>query len=494
MTTLSQSSAILLSVFLLTCLLRYGFHFGMARLLTTGQYGMLGVGEGLLAIMMVFSCLGFPWTVTKFVADGRHDVLKSALLGNLLLAGLVSSLLYLGFKLGFINLEAYYEPILLLIITATMVTAAGSIYGGTLRGLFRFKQFGVTGAAQALALVVAGFSLVYWGLGAIGAMAGYALGGFVSAAIALYYVRGFKVWHGAWMSREVYLFTLPLLLGIVGTQLLMNIDILGIKAFSLGASDVMAGYYKAVLVLARIPVLIVTAMMGAFLPFMSRYSDDKERVKMYSLMMIKYVFIFILPVYLALFTIPSQIITLIFPDAYAGGGDALRIISVGMFLLALITILATSFQAVAKPELVAMILAPAVALQVALLYLFIPKYGLVGAAAATTLSCVLGLSALLFKYARAFSPGVSFSGIASLIVACLLQGGLLMFFPTDNKLMVLVSLVVSYALYLLALSLFRFLNSVDVQFIFSGILPENSKLLKRMTRVIARLNSIGGQH
>jgi O-antigen/teichoic acid export membrane protein len=493
MMPLSLGSAFLLGAFILVSLLKLGFSLGMARLLDPAQYGMLGVGEALMMVLFLVIGSAFPWAVMRLMAVGRRDVVKSSLVGNLIVAVLACSLLYALFKLDVLRLSGGYLAVLVAVWASVVVGAAANVYTGALQGLFRFKQAAIIRCIDIVILLVLGFPLVALGYGAAGAMAGYVVGGVVSLFLAMYWVRDIGLRRGELVNRELYSLAFPLFLGVVGTQLLMNIDILGIKSFSPVASDVMAGHYKAVLVLARIPVLVVTALMGAFFPFISRYSGVREKVRVYSSRMLKYVFVFILPISLALVVVPARTITVLFPDAYAAGGDALRVLSVGMFLLTLITIMGTLFQAVGRSKLVAAVLTPAVLLQIGLLYLLVPRYGLTGAASATTVSCCLGLSVLLFKYARAYVPEFKLSGVAKVAVACLLQGTLLYFFPMGNRALVVIALVLSYGLYLLVIGVLRFLEPADIRFILCGMLPKDSRFLRGATRFVSTLNGAGAR-
>ncbi len=491
--TLAQGSTILIVSFIIASVLKYGFHFSLGRLLDPADYGMLGIGEAILGVLALFIGAAFPLTVTRYLSRGKYGVIKASMLGNFLIGLIVCSLLYAFFTSGSLKLEGSgYHYIIIVVIAAVLIMSFGNVYVGALQGAFRFKEVGILRCVNGLALVVVGILLAVTGFGAAGAIMGYVLAALLTLGLGAYYSKALKPLGGKWIDSRLYLFATPLFIGILGTQLLMNVDILGVKFFSPDAvSDVLAGYYKAVIVWARIPVFMIMAMIGAFFPFISRYTSDREKVESYSSKFIKYAFIFIFPVNLTFMFIPTKVITLLYPEAYAQGGNALAILSLGMFLVVLITILATVFQAADKPTLPAMVLGSAVVFQIVLLYILVPRYGIAGAAMSTTISCALALCVLGLQYIQSYSTHLKPLNLGKIALASLLLVGFIALFPLQNKGLVLLCMVVGYALYVFTLIVLRFFQVDDAQSILSGILPSSNKLHIMTVKVVSVLNGIG---
>jgi len=487
--TLARGSLYLLVALAAGVALRYGFNFAIARILEPSAYGMFGVGDALLMILNLFVLSAFPWAVARFIAAGRRDVLKASLVGNFALGLLVCGALYGSYALGVVRLESAYLPIVLTVMAATMLLSIANVFVGAAQGTFRFGVVALLRLVVPISLPAVGVCLGLLGAGAPGVMLGYLVGAVITVLLGACYFRGLKFWRGRWVDGEVYLFTGPLLLGVLGTQLLMNVDILGVKFFSEGVvADELAGYYKAVLVLARFPAVLIVALMGAFFPFVSRDAVLEERVRGYSIRLLKYSFVFIFPLCLIIAVMPSQVITLVFPSDYAQGATALVVLSFGMFLLGLATILASFLQALGKATFPAIVLGTAVVLQVVLLSLLVPRYGTTGAAAATSISSGLSLVMLMARYVRIYRPEVRFADFAKLGVSSLVLVAFLFLFPLWNKGLVVCGAAVGYGLYIVVSIVLRWFNSTDATLILSGFLPKDSSIVNRAVSAVAVLS------
>jgi stage V sporulation protein B len=491
--TLSRGSSILIGAFLIGTLLTFAFTVSMGWLLTPAGYGMLGVAQALLGIGGLFTSNAFPWVVAKFMAEpARQDkpaIFKSSLLANVGLACLLCLLLYLSYEFRWLPLENVYQPLIIVIIIYVLIASVGAIYRGSLQGLLKFKQVGIVNCVQPVLLLTASVTLVSLGFGASGAISGFAIGALVSLIFLLYYTRDQRLWKGSpWVNKEVYTFALPMFLGVMGAQFLMNVDILGVKFFIPGMSDTMAGYYRASLAISRMPVFFIITIMGAFLPFISYYASNRKMVNSYSAKMVKYVLIFILPLCLAIFVIPESLITLIFPESYIAGASALRILSIGMLLLALSYIYASVFQGVGKPKIPAFIMLGAIAIQIVCLYLLVPRYGLIGAAVSTTSACSLAFILLQYMHAKHFGFGFNVTDLGKTLLASIALSPVLYFFPMPSRALTVVGLVCGLGIFFTILVVTKVLHHTDADILLSGLLDEESRFRSKVVNLVRILN------
>ncbi len=445
-TTLSRGSAIIISSFTVSAVLNFAFAVSMGWLLTPAGYGMLGVTQAVMAIVGLFVISAFPWVVTKFMAElSREDnstIFKSSMIANIGLAFLLCLLLYLSYKLTLLPLGNEYQPLIIVVIIYTLMTSVTFIYQSSLQGLFHFKQLGIVRCISPVILLITSIILVLLGFSVLGAMIGYVIAALISLILYAYYTRDQKLWKGgSWINKEVYTFALPMFLGVMGTQFLINVDVLGVKFFMPGVSDVMAGYYRASLAISRMPVFLIIAIMGAFLPFISHYASNKEGVKNYSAKTVKYALIFILPISLVTFAIPGSLITSIFPQSYIAGAQALRILSVGMFLLVISYIYSSVFQGVGRPNVPAIIMLGAIAIQVAGLYLLVPRYGLTGAAVSTTSASFFSFILLQYAHSRHYGFSFKIRDLGKVALASITLLFILYFFPLSSRILTVVSLI-----------------------------------------------------
>jgi len=492
-TTLSQGSIILIVAFFISVVLTFAFAVSMGWLLNPSEYGMLGVTQALIAIIGLFITAAFPWVTAKFMAEpARQDkptVFKSSLIANLGLACLLCLLLFLGYRFRWLPLGHDYQSLMIVIIIYVLIASIGAIYRGSLQGLLKFKQVGIVNCVQPISLLTASVVLALLGFGVLGAITGYIIAALISLVFLLYYTRGqgFLI-DGSWKSKEVYSFALPMFLGIMGAQFLMNVDILGVKFFIPGISDIMAGYYRASLTISRIPVYLITAIMVAFLPLISYYASNKQRVNYYSVRTVKYALIFILPLCLTIFVIPKSLIVFIFPESYIAGATALRILSIGMFFLALSYIYASVFQGVGKPKIPAFIMLGAIAIQIVCLYMLVPRYGLAGAAVSTTSACSLAFILLQYMHAKHFGFGFSVTDLGKITLASVALVPVLYFFPMPGRALTVVGLLCGLGVFFAILIVTKVLHHTDADILLSGVFDKESRFRAKVVNLVRILN------
>ena len=462
----------MLVVFVISALLNYSYNIAMGWLLLPDQYGILGVAISLLSILSLFVTSAFPFTVAKFLSEDNENsvkqrVFKSSLAGNLIIALLISFIFYALYGLRIIHLDGSYSPFVLLIIVGLVFSSIGGVYASALQGMFRFKKFGFVGIVSTLAKLIFAILLVSLGFGAMGAFSGIIFGTIAGLILAVIFSSDFKYWKTqGWADKKIYSFAVPMFFGTFFMTLLMNLDILGVKFLSESIlSDTLTGYYRSALILAELPVFAVGALLGTMFPYISKYSSDNNN---YSNKTLKYAVLIICPVSIALFAIPSSIIALVFPPSYAAAADALGLLSLGMGLFVVITALSGIFQAMHRPRVPAIILMLSIVVDIIALIFLVPKYGIIGAAASTTIACIIGFLGLAGAYLKYEFIKFDLKNVLKILISYILFGTFVFILPHDTKLMTLVDLSVSSIMYLLVLFFLKLLNEGDIKMIMSG--------------------------
>jgi O-antigen/teichoic acid export membrane protein len=492
----SKNSFIMFFVFAITAASNYFYNVSMGWFLTPEQYGILGVSISFTLILSLFITSAFPLTSTKYISGNyaeniKHQVFKSSLVVNILIGILVSLIFYLTFSTQIIDLGSDYSLLVLGVVFATITSSAMVIYQGLLQGVFRFKSFGLANIVTVLGKLFSALLLVSQGYGAFGALMGIPIGNLLTVIIVIYLARDFKFWKTkGWADSSVYFFALPMFFGTLGTTMLLNIDIIGVKFLTDGMlSDTLAGYYRASLILAQLPIFLVGAMMGVLFPYISKYADNE----VYPLKSIKYAAVFILPLSVTIAAIPESIISLIFPDVYIQAAPALQIISLGMGFLVMTMVVTQIFQARHAPRIPAIVLPLAVVIEIIALLLLVPSYGIEGAAFSTTIGCAFAFVVLIALYVNNYQLSYNYSMVVKTIVSLTFLAGSLMFFPHATLVDLLVDILLSGILYIFLLSLFNILIEEDLEIVLLG-LPSNIYILKvaEPTKVILRkLNNLG---
>jgi len=354
-----------------------------------------------------------------------------------------------------------------LIIFGLVFSSIGRVYASALQGMFRFKKFGLVGIISTLTKLISAVLLVSIGFGAMGAFSGIIAGTIAGLMLAVIFSSDLKFWKTqGWADKKIYSFALPMFFGTFFMTLLMNLDILGVKFLSEKVlSDTLTGYYRSALILAELPVFAVGALMGAMFPYISKYSSSNNN---YSNMTLKYVVLIICPVSIALFAIPSSMIALVFPSSYAAAADALGLLALGMGLFVVITALSGIFQAMHHPRVPAILLMISIVIDVVCLFFFVPRYGILGAAASTTIACTIGLLCLTIAYFKYGFIELDLIKGLKILISFIIFGSLVFILPHHTKLLTLVDLLFSSILYVLVLFLFRLLKDEDKKLILSG--------------------------
>lgn len=470
-------------VFAIGAALNYIYNISMGWLLPPDQYGILGVAISFLLILSIFVNSAFPLAVSKFLSEDnpesmKHRVFKSSLIGNVCIALVASFLFYVIYASGVLRLDISFDPFIISIIFALIFSSIGGIYTSALQGMFRFKKYGLLNIAVIITKLVSAVLLVLLGFGALGAFFGLVAGTMIGLLLGVAFISDFKYWKtGGWADRRLYSYALPMFFGLLFMTLLMNLDLLMVKFLSEKAlSDTLAGYYRSALILAELPVFLTGALMGAMFPYISRYSSNNSN---YSNKTLKYAVLLICPLSIALSVISSSMISLVFPSSYAAAADAMGILALGMSFFVIITVLSGIFQAMHNPKIPAIVLFISVVVDVfALLYL-VPRYGILGAAASTTIACGAGMLGLSAAYLRYGFLRFDYLKAIKVVLSLILFGLFIFIFPHGTKLLTLLDLMISGALYIAILFIFGLLNSEDVNMILSGLHLDKEKIWKK---------------
>ncbi|WP_445475516.1 oligosaccharide flippase family protein [Methanococcoides methylutens] len=481
--------------FFVGALLNYAFNVIMGWMLTPAQFGMLGVSASFLLILSLFVTSAFPLTTTKFIS-GKHDVvtkhrvLKSALMANFGIAILLSIVFYVGYKTDIINLGASYNLLVICILLATIFTAMSVIYISILQGTFRFRSFALIGITTIFAKLMSGVILVKMGLGALGAVLSFPISVLIGLSLAVLLTKDFTFWKTkGWSDSNIYFFALPMFFGTLGTTLLMNINIIGVKFLTeVALSDALSGYYRAALILAQLPIFIVGALMSVLFPYISTHQENDR----YTSKSIKYGALFIIPLTLVIAAVPEAFITVMFPAEYIASAPALSIVSIGMGFLVMTMIFTNIFQARNVPRVPAIVLPLAVMIEIILLIALVPSYGIVGAAGSTAIACSIGCIVLAGLYVRTYKLKMEYTSIVKTLVSFSILLLALYNLPHMGLFPLVGSLTLSGIIYLLVLAGFGLLTEEDASIFLDGM-PEHKAItpIAEMTSmVIRKLNRV----
>jgi O-antigen/teichoic acid export membrane protein len=374
----------------------------MGRFLGPGAFGEVQIAFSIMTVSATIALLGFREGVPRFMTrfESASDVRGAWITGTgltVVLTAIVMVALVLNVeRLVDRFLEPSTPPELLVVFIATLpffigleIAVAGirgrenTIYRTYSRDLI----YNVLRLALIAVLLVAGYGIIAMGVA-------YLASALVAFVVALWLFNRLFPIRGAFetRTREMLVFSFPLVLSSMVSILLAQIDTLMIANF-LPASQ--AGIYNAAWPLARAVGVIVSSFGFLFLPLMSRLDAGgqyEEINRMYKLTS-KWVFVVTFPALLTLVAFADDLL-LVFGPGYTPGAAALAILALGSFTSASFGRCQDALSAFGYTRYIFGVNAIAGVLNVLLNavlitgYGAVPDLGITGAALATAISTV----------------------------------------------------------------------------------------------------------
>ncbi|MBI5355644.1 MAG: flippase [Candidatus Aenigmarchaeota archaeon] len=261
------------------------------------------------------------------------------------------------------------------------------------------------------------------GYDVIAAVLGYSIGIVSSAFVALYFVhRKLLSLSGKWsfdkkIAASILSYSWPLALSAFLLSVVIQLDTIMLGHF-LSERDV--GLYNAALPTAQIVIMVPAALGSLLLSTMTALytSGKKKETESIYKSVTKWLFAFTVPITLLLVMFSREIMLVFFGIDYIDGSLPLRILAVGIMVSGVFYPSNDIINMLKKTKTQLYAAASSLAITVALNYILIPKFGLSGAAAATSFSLIF-LSLFLLFFSHRYSGLNPFvKSIAKPFVAC----------------------------------------------------------------------------
>lgn len=465
----TRNSAILIGAYISTSLLNYTFGVVLSWFFSPEQFGVLGVAQSLLLLVALVVGSGFTWTAAQdFAVNGINEStrrrFRSAFLANSVLGLILAIGVWYIYFTGWLPLGAAYQRVIPLVGLTTFLLAVRSVINGAARGLYRFTPVALNLVGEVAVKVAFGLALVAAGVGVEGVMVAFTLGAAASLVHSLWIVRSAKLFQGrGWFDRLTLVNTGPLFVGMLGTALMLNLDVLGLKLLSpAGQGDHLAGLYQAAIILARTPVFIAQALTLVLFSYAAGQrgdlQDPSQKFIPYGRSALKSWLRLLVPGALVLILAPQSALSLFFPEQYHAALVPLQVGAAGGLLLALSTLLIGVYQAEGKRRQPAIASGIAVIVQIISLILLVPALGTMGAAISLLLAgavSLIGLAPLIWSEIK---PPLTAKGvwhrssqINRNLLPLLTLSMLLIFLPDGNRLIAVLKLSTAGLAYLLSL-------------------------------------------
>jgi O-antigen/teichoic acid export membrane protein len=234
------------------------------------------------------------------------------------------------------------------------------------------------------------FIFVLFGFGVKGAVGGY----IAAAAAGLLVARGLcnitKI-DAKFSLKKILIFSFPIVLFSIATSLLLNVDLLFIKAIL--QNNKLTGFYAAAANLARPVWLLAGAISGVLLPSvsMSSFNNDIALTKKYINQAMRYTLMLLMPLAFIINGTADGFVQLLYSSKFLASGEPLGILIIGFLIFSLFYICSTFITAIGKPGLSLSFILIVVPIDIVLNLILIPAHQILGAAIATSIAFLIGL-------------------------------------------------------------------------------------------------------
>ncbi len=440
-------------------------NFGLGRLLGPSAYGQFGVVYAVATILNLLLTPGIMQSVSKFCASRRQSAesIAGSVLRQQLIVSMVVAVAYyfIAGSIAVLLRDASLASFMRILAPLVIIYSLTAVYGGYLTGIGRFGlQAGqlITYSASRLILT---FAFAYF-FSLAGAIAALPLAAFAALA---YFVIVSKLSFSSARTLGVYKFALPITAFVALISVFQSVDLFIVKA--LLQDNALAGYYTAAGSVARIPYFVLTALGMVMLPAVAGRIASGQHAGAFVRDAFRYVLIILLPATAVIAATARPLVMLLYRSEYVAAAYPLAILSVGMAALTLAYLFAVIINAAGRPVISASTAVGMVALSVAINITLIPKYGLAGAAAATTFASFASAAILfLVVHSKVGSP-FSFLSLARISAASAVVLAIALRINLQNKFLLPLLYAFLGAVYLLALFILRELRKDDFRRLLS---------------------------
>ena len=494
------------------------YRFVMSRLLDTAGYGILGLTLPFQNLLTITANGGLPPAIAKYVAQysalEQDDMVRQIIVTALkivVFTGTIGAVL-MYILAGYIAIDWWHKPEALLPLQIVAIMAPFSVIVGVFRGVFqgyyKMTNILITRAFEQVFTITFAITLVIIGWYVAGAVVGTAIGFMASAIVSIYLFRK-QIWsklnrkhdprslkpnkQKVFTLREeigigimLIKFSVPVVITGLAEMCLYDIGTIFIGVYM---ASQYAGYYTNASAIARLPLIISTAVATSVLPATSEALSLKDGplLQTYISQSYRYVGFFVVPLCTVTIIFATPILALLFGDAYTPGAGALQIFVTGMVFFTIYNISSSICQGLGRPFIPMIALIVGTTIELILSVLLIPSIGIEGAATGTTVAAFIIMIITLYGTFKLSRVNIPIADFTKIIMASFLMGVILMLFPKTIE-GFLLSIIVAPLLYALFIAVVGGLRKDDitVMYRFAGKFGPLAGIIKRAVGSLER--------
>ncbi|MFH1860990.1 MAG: flippase, partial [bacterium] len=380
----------------------YTLHIGLARYLGPEGYGVFGVILYLTIMARSLVNRGIPQSVSKYIAENEEHAIaiKNKGLFIQIVFSIFITIIY--FCCAPILGQVLHDPSLVpyIQLSAFNIPFFGMymIYIYTLNGKRWFGYQAMVGIIHDTLLPLIIIAAILCGFSLNGAIMGLILTAIIGCVVGHLYCR-FKPNNNLpeglpplphFPSSKIISFAIPVTIFAIFTSALLNIDLLLVKVIL--KDNIQAGFYAASMSLSVTPFFISIALSRSIFPAiaMSVADNNHSLTRQYIRHSLKLLLIWMIPVVAIVSATSREIILLIYSTPYLPAAMPLSILIIGLGAFTIYLILTTIITAGDNPKISMWLNIVVLIIDVIINLCLIPRYGIIGAAIATSISIIIG--------------------------------------------------------------------------------------------------------
>lgn len=451
----------------------YILHFCLGKILSVDQYGIIGTIIAFCNFYYMFLTNGVRQGISKSLSVKKYSNKEVVKKGMILQTCFSIILAAINFILAPLFAKAFGDPIfteyIRLVTVLIPLTAIYFAFTGGLNGSKLFLQEAIVIMLYPmLRLTSIPLALVINTDKPMGIIFGFSLASLLAAVLASAMLLNSKKFKEKRENAEkltnkmMIKVSFEFIIFFAAITLILNMDTFFLQYTCKNKS--LTGYYTGVHTFSLVPYYLISAFYLVILPYVSENyaKGDMKKVKEVISKNFNIITVFILPITALIGITGPQLLSCFYSKEYYQAGNSLTILSAGTFLLSCFAVLNVVLNGMNCKKLSKSLSLITVIIDVVLLYVLIPRWGLEGAATATlvaaTVGCVVSVIYLIKKIGNPFdlkTMGKSVLLTAVYVVLC----KVLFSFIEVNNLIVLIAIYAAFGItYLGCLFLFKIVD------------------------------------
>jgi stage V sporulation protein B len=449
----------------------------MGRILGPAQYGRYGIVVTLTTMIVVLIGQGVPTAMAKYLGEiydtkiGLIPIIKrqTAKIQFILIGAVTVIFFFLAPVISFILHDKSLTPLFQLSTLVIPAFALASFYFYYYTGLHEFKTQAWLKTSRSFARL-----LFILGLALLLKSRGYALEGaiigYILAPLSIYFEanaldkfkkvkpEGFFDW------RKLLQYAWPMTLFLIAYEFLITIDLYLVKGIL--QNDYLTGIYNGAITVGRIPYFLFYALTIIILPAVSKSTSSNNHAETKKLIgqSLRLMVMFLLPIAILMAVYSRPVLQIFYGNKFLAAAGPMSILMAGVIFLTIFYVMAFALNGAGKVKAPMYIAFAGLATNIILSYFFIHKYGLTGAAVATSITSFVTMVLVLAYSYSFFGYLFKFSSFVKIMLASAIMYLASMFFP-DGKYIFLLWSAILFAIYIFLLYIFREFGASDLELV-----------------------------